>query len=289
MDFSNYGKKIVVETPEAYVQAIKDGYSIGISIRNMSFKDVFKYLEERKDQDDDILFEYAFLLRDGLGTEKNETAANKIIKELAKKNHISALNLAGVIYYDKGDYDKAEKYWEKAAKAGHPGAMVNIGKLYEEGDEYVEAYHWFKKAADSNSALGIYYLGTAYEEGYNKDAFEEPDIEKAVACYKKAADLGLVDAIYRYGYCYFAGVGVEKDLKVAVEWMKKAAIRNYSYAQCGLAYIYESNPDIFPDITRDEIITWYYKAAINGDNDANDWLNSHIDEFKEWAKAHQKK
>ena len=51
----------------------------------------------------------------------------------------------------------------------------------------------------------------------------ERDTAKAVKWYKRAADLGDVDAQYRMGWCLEHGVGVERDRVKAIEWYTAAA------------------------------------------------------------------
>ena len=60
-----------------------------------------------------------------------------------------------------------------------------------------------------------YYNGTGYEKNY----------EKAVECFKRAAEQGRAgdEFQYHFGCCYFDGKGVSQDHAQAVNWFRKAA------------------------------------------------------------------
>lgn len=47
--------------------------------------------------------------------------------------------------------------------------------------------------------------------------------EETVLIYRMAADQGSVDAMNALGYCYSAGVGVQRDLALSVWWYRRAA------------------------------------------------------------------
>lgn len=53
--------------------------------------------------------------------------------------------------------------------------------------------------------------------------FAEKKFGKAVACYRKSAELGNAKAQFNLGSCYMAGTGVQQNLPKAIEWLRKAA------------------------------------------------------------------
>ena len=65
------------------------------------------------------------------------------------------------------------------------------------------------------------------------------------------------------GYMYAIGLGVERDLKQAVQWYRKAADQGYSSAQFHLGLMYAHGLGVEKD--EKKAIEWYRKAAKNSD------------------------
>ena len=85
----------------------------------------------------------------------------------------------------------------------------------------------------------MYNLGNCYANGNGV----AEDAEKAVEYYKKAADLGHVDAINELGYCCAVGYGLAEDTEKAVEYYKKAADLGKIDALLGVGVICENKGD----------------------------------------------
>jgi TPR repeat protein len=51
------------------------------------------------------------------------------------------------------------------------------------------------------------------------------NLPKAAECFRKAAELGHLQAHVWIGWCYLNGDGLAKDKVVAVDWFRKAAAR----------------------------------------------------------------
>jgi uncharacterized protein len=49
------------------------------------------------------------------------------------------------------------------------------------------------------------------------------DPKKGAELFRQAAELGDDSGMYRYGQCFFYGVGMPHDLLVANDWFRKAA------------------------------------------------------------------
>ena len=67
------------------------------------------------------------------------------------------------------------------------------------------------------------------------------DYRKALQYYKKAAELGYVDAHASLGNLYYKGLGVQKDEKKALYHLEKAAIRGHPQARYYLAVLEKRN------------------------------------------------
>lgn len=160
------------------------------------------------------------------------------------------------------DYSEAVRWYRKAAEQGLDVAQYNLGKCYADGRgvdrDNTEAENWFTKAAEQGDAgyqlnlarwlrwhptlldNGIRSYGNyttwyrkAAEQGDAQAQFElanelMPDgfgfgESEAVEWYHKAAMQGHAGAQYELGMCYAKGRGVQKDLSVAMRWIRAAA------------------------------------------------------------------
>ena len=74
-----------------------------------------------------------------------------------------------------------------------------------------------------------------WQEG--RAAYEAKDYETAVKLYKEAAEQGNEKAQFNLARCYAIGEGVEKDLKEAEYWFRKAAERGLEQAKAALERI----------------------------------------------------
>ncbi len=86
----------------------------------------------------------------------------------------------GILSYDKQNFSKAKKYFEKACELKDGGGCDALGHLYDDG-----------KGVEKNS-------------------------KKAAQFYSKACDLKDGDGCFNLGMSYHSGEGVEKDFKKAL-------------------------------------------------------------------------
>ncbi len=80
-------------------------------------------------------------------------------------------------------------------------------------------------AADKGSTGAQVLLGFRYTSG------ETPDLEKAVALFRKAAEKKDADGEYYMGVAYLSGLGVTKDEAQAATWFERSANRGHAVAQ----------------------------------------------------------
>lgn len=86
-------------------------------------------------------------------------------------------------------------------------------------------------------------------------------MKKSIKQLKDAAEVH-VQAIYLLAALYEAGKGVEKDMDMAVEYMKKAAEMDYGTAQCALADMYFEGRGV--EQSYEKAVEWYAKADAQG-------------------------
>jgi len=71
---------------------------------------------------------------------------------------------------------------------------------------------------------------------------------------------------------YNYGLGVTKDLKEAVRWVRKAAEQGYVNGQVWLGVMYQHGEGVTRDYK--EAVKWYRKAAMQGLAGAQWWLGT---------------
>lgn len=92
--------------------------------------------------------------------------------------------------------------------------------------------------------------------------WESKQYDKCFEGHLVLAEKGYPLAECQVGYFYLEGIGVEKDLKEALYWTKRAAQHGDWDAQFNLAWIYEEGLGVEKDI--EKVKYWYKQAALQG-------------------------
>ncbi|WQZ86441.1 sel1 repeat family protein [Helicobacter pylori] len=100
----------------------------------------------------------------------------------------------GMLSYDKQDFSKARKYFEKACELKEGLGCFNLGALYYNGKgvekDLTKAAYFYSKACDLKEGMGCGNLGVLY---YNGDGVKR-DSKKADQYFSKACKLGNQEA-----------------------------------------------------------------------------------------------
>ncbi|KNE11573.1 tetratricopeptide repeat protein [Helicobacter pylori] len=108
---------------------------------------------------------------------------------MAEPNPKELFNL-GMLSYDKQDFSKARKYFEKACELKDGMGCKNLGALYYNGEgvekDLIKAAYFYSKACELKEGDGCGALGGLY---YNGDGVKQ-DSKKATALFEKACKLG---------------------------------------------------------------------------------------------------
>ena len=184
---------------------------------------------------------------------------------------------------------KGTKWFRKAAEQGYAPAQYELAqtRLFVVMDD-AEHKMWMQKAAEQGYAPAQYELGGIH---YVDDNY----LEAFKWCLKAAAQ-GYLAAQFELGEMYKSGKGVEKDLKTAYNWYKKASEQDaesseWGYqrgdAQSNLADMYYEGKAVPKDYA--EAAKWYRKAAENGNVHASNklgemYLNG-VEVTKDYAEA----
>lgn len=103
------------------------------------------------------------------------------------------------------------------------------------------------------------------EESYKKKEHEDPELNNLETCIEKAQQ-GVAEAQYKLALRYFEGNGVEKNMKEAVNWLKKASDQGLAAAQNELGCSYYNGEGIEKNLTA--AFALFTKAAHKGDANA---------------------
>ena len=114
-----------------------------------------------------------------------------------------------------------------------------------------------QRAAESGVLEAIFLMGTAYDEGLGKPL----DPERAAAWHRRAAERGHVLGAHNLGNAYAAGGGVPEDHALAAEWWTRAADQGDAH---------EAGRGVAADL--DMAREWYAKAAFAGNQQAREAL-----------------
>lgn len=147
------------------------------------------------------------------------------------------------IYANNGSeaevHEKAEAYLLEALELGSEDAIYELARLYnhsdwnpENGDQ--KAFDYFTQAAPNNYCAEN-YLGIYYE---NKKVSEFADYENALKHYLNAANRGSEYGMFNYGRLVAKGLGTEKNIPLALDYLKKADERGAWGASLVLFEIY---------------------------------------------------
>jgi TPR repeat protein len=156
----------------------------------------------------------------------------------------------GLKYYQgkevRKDIDIALKYFYQAAKQGVIDAQNRIGELEAEQNKQRPLTELFMKA-NKGEAQAQYLLGLRYYEDEDKDIYTalewfekaaEQDVVEAqemISVIEKyyeqlplqtlftQAEIGDKQAQYLLGLIYYQGTEVQQNMKLALEWLYKAA------------------------------------------------------------------
>jgi uncharacterized protein len=149
---------------------------------------------------------------------------------------------------------------EDKAEAGDAEAETILGLAYHAGillkKDDALAVALLHKAADQKFMAADESLGIFAETGVSR---REPAPAEAIEWYKKAVQLGSLDAATNIGLMYADGNGVPKDPAQAIIWFRRAATGGDSIAQYNLALMYKRGAGVPKD--NNEYLRWLTAAA----------------------------
>lgn len=217
------------------------------------------YKEAAKQGSDSAMFNLANMYYRGEGTAKNDSLAMYWYRKAADMGVNEAMYGVAMLYYNgegvTRNMNKAVEWLQKAAAKGNKNATEALKKLEEQGGsgeadfqkgaeayqakKYKEALDWMMKAADKGVVEAMFNLGVLYYQG---EGTAKNDTT-ARSWYQKAAEKGHPTAMYNLGYMYEKGISVQASSVKALEWYKKAKDGNHPKAAEAIERIKKADDD----------------------------------------------
>lgn len=174
----------------------------------------------------------------GKGAAQNlEEASKWYLKSAENGDNVGACNIAKFYLKGKGieqDSEKAIYWFEKASQGGYSLADTYLGDIYRKGDvverDYPKAIEYYEKAISkghkTDMALRGYKVAIKRLSSiYHTGIIGEQDYQKALEYYRLGSEIGLIECFYNIGVFYQYGYAVEKNVKTAIYWYRKAATK----------------------------------------------------------------
>ena len=127
---------------------------------------------------------------------------------------------------------------------------------------YEQALRLWLPLAEKDNADAQYNLGILYMKGLGV----EKNLKTAFIWYKRASANGHTDAMYNLGTMYNKGKVIYRSPKDANKWWLKAAELGNAAAQFNIAVEYAYGRNLGKDV--DKAIAWWKKSAQQGNKDA---------------------
>ncbi|KAL9311326.1 F-box protein [Arabidopsis thaliana] len=136
---------------------------------------------------------------------------------------------AGLVYWERGEKEKAVNLYRRASELGDAVGQCNLGIAYlqVQPSNPKEAMKWLKQSAENGYVRAQYQLALCLHHG----RVVQTNLLEATKWYLKAAEGGYVRGMYNISLCYSVGEGLPQNRKLARKWMKRAADHGHSKAQ----------------------------------------------------------
>lgn len=153
-----------------------------------------------------------------------------------------------------------------AALKGDPAAAHEVALRYAEGKGVAanlpEAARWYDRAAQGGVVPAMFRLGTLYEKGTGVTK----NFDTARRYYTMAAERGNAKAMHNLAVLEADGGGNGANYRSASAWFHKAAARGVADSQFNLGILYARGIGVEQNLT--ESFKWFSLAAAQGDADA---------------------
>ncbi len=172
------------------------------------------------------------------------------------------------------DDDRARELLVQAAGGGSPIATMWLARVHSRGRMGFEhdparakrlaesAIGEVERAAEAGVLEAVFLMGTAYDEGLGKPV----DPVQAATWHRRAAERGHVLGAHNLGNAYAEGRGVSLDMAQAVRWWTPPAERGDAITQLRLGEAFETGSGVPSNLETAK--AWYRRAAASGNPQA---------------------
>lgn len=161
----------------------------------------------------------------GQGVKTDKTKSFGWYTKSAKQNYVNAQRDLALSFLEgygtKKDLEKAIQWFTKASDNNDVNSSTYLGLLLAKKDKK-KAVEYHKRAIARGGKLSEYPLGLIYSE--------VQEFDDALFYFRKASTHN-VEAQFQLAKYYELGLGVDKDLEIAVDWYKKAAAKGHIRSQ----------------------------------------------------------
>jgi TPR repeat protein len=234
----------------------------------------------------DAQYSLGLLHSNNHATPKSQSLAKKWLKAAAKQGHIAAkLALINTAKLNPQALKQASPIETKANNNLHKNTLINqtVSTAVQEKMQLASMtlpektkpainttlnLAFLKEDADTGDRSSQLLLGSLYEEG--KQGLQK-NLKKAAHWYRKAADQGDAQAQYNLGLLYEEGKGMSQDYYAAAQWYQLAVDKSLSEAQNNLGVLYILGNGVMQDKPKAESL--FRIAAKQGNLNAIQNLN----------------
>ena len=206
-----------------------------------------------------------------------EEKKNQVVQWLAKaahKGNTQAMFNLGVCYHS-GDlgltqsWTKANELFTLAADKGDAETRFNLGISYREGRGGLAIdFNRCVALLEQSATQGVVQAQSSLANMYELGSRDGPpmtipaDPQLSFRWNLAAAKQEDVNPMFRIGYAYDKGEGVEQNDESAFEWYEKTAEKGQLHAQCNLGVFFEHGRGCEIDLV--QAMHWYQKSAAQG-------------------------
>jgi TPR repeat protein len=228
--------------------------------------------------------------RDGVSFEIDHKKANKWFVKAQQKNEAMGYFSHAEQYLSGSGVGRSGKRalvnLEKAVELGHAEAANRMGGLYFYGDhvdlDYSEAIYWYAKSVSLGSGHAAYNLGNVLNSGIaSREEMVDKSIviqlhgvqrdsEKVFKLFMMGSLRSIGESTNYVGVMYLAGMGINRDYKMARMYFELADRQGSLHAAANLGDVYLFGLGVEKDIGK--AVNYYEVASDNGHKKATQTL-----------------
>lgn len=243
------------------------------ALRYLEVYDQIRYEQIKAEAGDaHAMYEYAVWLLNRKD-EKSIELGYEWARKSAMAGDADGQALYGTLYFNKQDYNVARTWFDKSMLQGNATADYYLGIMKIKGlgttRRVAQGIEHLRKAAQNGSGMAYFELGRMYQNG-DENAGIKPDLKLAVEYIGKAAAQNMIEAQFMLATFYENGIGVPVDYRRAMALYRLAALHDHNEAESKLGKLYVLKGN---EAEKKEGVKWLNKAIKDFDSaDAKTYL-----------------